>query len=326
MNTGRCSPGLTQFAKLDANDTELLAPRDERALLQELGECKRKLAHALAGIEGIDVPADAEPRATAHYIAAAYSGNGPEQARLGAVYRRYSELRSKLALANLKLVAHVAKRFRERGLPYSDLMQEGFCGLLEAIDRFDLVHQTKLATYATWWIRQSIQRAVASGAYAVRLTPRHLRQLAHNQLSEQHLQIGPGEAASSPHRDPPRNEMIDRIYSATQPTISLDASYESGSSFRLIETMSDPDGDRTIDVDMQETIEKLMEILRPREQHVIALRFGLGGHERLSLTQVGKILEVSKERVRQIEERALQKLRASTPEPQSAAGDLTIGC
>ena len=81
----------------------------------------------------------------------------------------------------MRLVAHVAKRFRDRGIPYSDLLQEGFCGLLEAIDRFDLTHQTKLATYATWWIRQSMQRAVASGAYPVRLTPRHLRQLAQNQ-------------------------------------------------------------------------------------------------------------------------------------------------
>ena len=111
----------------------------------------------------------------------------------------------------------------------------------------------------------------------------------------------------------PRNDLIDRIHTATQPTISLDANYDSSSSFRLIQTMSDPDGDRTIDVDTEETIEKLMEILRPREQEVLALRFGLGGRERLSLTQVGRILEVSKERVRQIEERALKKLRASAP-------------
>ena len=144
---------------------------------------------ALSGIEGLDVPADAGPQATAQLIAAAYSCNGREQARLGAVYRRYAELRGKLALANLKLVAHVAKRFRDRGIPYSDLLQEGFCGLLEAIDRFDLVHQTKLATYATWWIRQSMQRAVASGAYPVRLTPRHLRQLAQNQDLEQQSQL-----------------------------------------------------------------------------------------------------------------------------------------
>jgi RNA polymerase primary sigma factor len=325
MNTARYSPELARFVELGCTDTDVLTTREERSLLQELGECKRKLAEALSGIEGLDVPPDAEPQATAQYIAAAYSSNGPEQVRLGVVYRRYTEIRSKLALANLKLVAHVAKKFRERGIPFSDLMQEGFCGLLEAIDRFDLIHQTKLATYATWWIRQSMQRAVASGAYPVRLTPRHLRQLAQNQFSEQHLQIGERETESSQRADWPKNELIDRIHTATQPTISLDANYDSSSSYRLIQTMSDPDGDRTIDVDTEETIEKFMEILRPREQEVLALRFGLGGRERLSLTQVGRILQVSKERVRQIEERALKKLRASAREQQAAAGNLAIG-
>ena len=166
-------------------------------MLEELVECKRKLAQALSGIEGLDVPPDATPQATAQFIAAAYSGNGPDQVRLGTVYRRYSELRGKLALANLKLVAHVAKRFRERGIPYSDLLQEGFCGLLEAIDRFDMTHDTKLATYATWWIRQAMQRAVASGAYPVRLTPRHLRQLAQNQQSDPQFRSGRGHSGLS---------------------------------------------------------------------------------------------------------------------------------
>ena len=81
----------------------------------------------------------------------------------------------------MRLVAHVAKRYRNRGVAYSDLVQDGFCGLLQAIDRFDLAHETKLATYATWWIRQAIQSAVAAGAHAVRLTLRHLRQLAEDQ-------------------------------------------------------------------------------------------------------------------------------------------------
>jgi RNA polymerase primary sigma factor len=311
MNTMRPSPKLARFAELDRTDTEVLTTHDERSLLEELGECKRKLAEALAGIEGLDVPPDAGPQATAQSIAAAYSCNGREQARLGAVYRRYGELRSKLALANLKLVAHVAKPFRDRGIPFPDLIQEGFCGLLEAIDRFDLVHRTKLATYATWWIRQSMQRAVASGAYPVRLTPRHLRQLAQNQDLEQPLQPCNRETESTELDVSPRRELIDRIHTATQPAISLDANYSASSGFRLIQSMSDREGDRTIDVDTEETIEKLMENLRPREQEVLALRFGLGGRERLSLTQVGRILEVSKERVRQIEARALTKLRTS---------------
>ena len=208
----------------------------------------------------------------------------------------------------MRLIAHVAKRFRDRGVSYSDLLQEGFCGLLEAIDRFDLTHETKLATYATWWIRQAMQRAVAAGAYPVRLSPRHLRQLAQNQEDVDPQELAP----NGPGHDVPgvSTEMIQRIHTATRPTISLDATFDSDSNFNLMQTMSDPEGDRTGDVDMDETVGKMMDVLRPREQQVLALRFGLGGTGRLSLSQVGKVLAVSKERVRQIQDRALEKLRA----------------
>ena len=127
----------------------------------------------------------------------------------------------------MRLVAHVAKRFRDRGIPYSDLLQEGFCGLLEAIDRFDLIHQTKLATYATWWIRQSMQRAVASGAYPVRLTPRHLRQLAQNQEElERHERPGrsaraKGTVESVHDRDDPPDPHRDAAHRVARRHIRL---------------------------------------------------------------------------------------------------------
>ena len=296
------------FSGLDRADIEILNPCEERSLLQELSACKAKLAAALASMEGVKIPPAADdPQTLANYIASVYVNNGPAAARLGVVYRRYSELRTKLALSNLRLVSHVAKRFRDRGIPYSDLMQEGFCGLLEAIDRFDLSHETKLATYATWWIRQSMQRAVASGAYPVRLTPRHLRQLAQNQEVEERTWRGESGAEEG---TPVTNKLVERIHTATRPTISLDAAFDQDSSFNLLQTMSDPDGDRTAEVDTDEAIERLIATLRPREQQVLSLRFGLGGGERLSLSQVGKVLAVSKERVRQIQDRALSKLKA----------------
>ena len=296
------------FSGLDRADIEILNPCEERSLLQELSACKAKLAAALASMEGVKIPPAADdPQTLANYIASVYVNNGPAAARLGVVYRRYSELRTKLALSNLRLVSHVAKRFRDRGIPYSDLMQEGFCGLLEAIDRFDLSHETKLATYATWWIRQSMQRAVASGAYPVRLTPRHLRQLAQNQEVEERASRGESGTEGGTLVT---NKLVERIHTATRPTISLDAAFDQDSSFNLLQTMSDPDGDRTAEVDTDEAIERLIATLRPREQQVLSLRFGLGGGERLSLSQVGKVLAVSKERVRQIQDRALSKLKA----------------
>ncbi len=312
MRTTRRNDDSDGFSSLDSADIQVLGTLEERKLLQELGECKLKLAEALAKIPGYEMPRGADdPQAMAHHIANFYAGDGQSEARLGAIFRRYSELRGKLALANMRLIAHVAKRFRDRGVTYSDLLQEGFCGLLEAIDRFDLTHQTKLATYATWWIRQSMQRAVAAGAYPVRLSPRHLRQLAQNQ---EEFDPKEGPAVIGHEATGVSTEMIQRIHTATRPTISLDATFDSDSNFNLMQTMSDPEGDRTSDIDMDETVGKMMDVLRPREQQVLALRFGLNGKGRLSLSQVGKVLEVSKERVRQIQDRALEKLRAVADE------------
>ena len=326
MRPARSTAEADGFAALDDAETRLLGAQEERELLRSLAECKAKLARSLAKIPRADAPAGADdPHAMAHSIAAFYAGNhdGPAEVRLGAIFRRYSELRGKLAMANMRLVAHVAKRFRDRGIAYSDLLQEGFCGLLEAIDRFDLAHGTKLATYATWWIRQAMQRAVAAGAYPVRLSPRHLRQLAQNQDGLDGPQ-GPA-ATGRGHGQPPTAsaEMVRRIHAATRPTVSLDASLDREHNFNLLQTMSDPEGDRTGEVDMDEAVGKLMQALRPREQQVLALRFGLGGKPRLSLSQVGKVLEVSKERVRQIQDRALEKLRSVAED--DAGGVLAAG-
>ncbi len=315
MRTSRPMGDPDGLTSLDNPETQVLDVREERRLMRGLADCKRKLAEALARVEGAeDVPDADDPQAMAAFIATFYAGDGPAEARLGAIFRRYSDLRSKLAMANMRLVAHVAKRFRDRGVSHPDLLQEGFCGLLEAIDRFDLSHGTKLATYATWWIRQSMQKAVAAGAYPVRLSPRHLRQLARNQD-----EIERGHRPATGRDEPARAgdglgsaEMIHRIHAATRPTVSLDAKVRSEASFSLIQAMSDPEGDRTDEVDRDEAIGKLMQGLRPREQEVLSLRYGLGGEPRMSLSQVGKVLEVSKERVRQIQDRALEKLRAAS--------------
>lgn len=295
----------------DVEATHVLEPDAERALLREMGECKRRLQEALdrlprAGLEGI-------PRGAARYLEATCAGVPPgEGARLGAIVRRYNELRHRLALANVRLVAHVARRFRDRGIAYSDLLQEGFCGLMEAIDRFDVAHGTKLATYATWWIRQSIQQAVASGAYPVRLSPRHLRQLAQNQ--DELDGAGP-VFPDRPGPDP--GEMIRRIHTATRPTVSLDAARDRDGHFSLLQTLADQQADQSGATESDEVVGRLLGALRPREQEVLSLRFGLRGQLRHSLSQTGKVLRVSKERVRQIQERAIEKLRA-------AAGDMGL--
>ncbi len=297
------------FTAPSAARTEVLGADQERRLLERLVECKAKLTKALSSIPAATRPGGEETPSIARYIASINAGNGREQARLGAIFHEYTELRDKLALANMRLVAHVAKRFRGRGIAYSDLLQEGFCGLLEAIDRFDLAHVTKLATYATWWIRQAIQRAVAEGAYPVRLSPRHLRQLAQNQEEIDRAEhVRGGSVTFSDHLGV-TGETLQRIHAATRPSLSLNASFDHNGEFTLLQTMSDPDADNTELFDTEETIARLLDSLRPRERRVLELRFGLGDEPKMSLSEVGKVLEVSKERVRQIQDRALEKLR-----------------
>jgi RNA polymerase primary sigma factor len=297
-------------AKVDVSDTlgnpdgaspSMLGPKRERRLLEELADCKRTLAGALARDRGLVVPEKTDdPRALSRFIAKVYRGPGPIEGTLGAVFQRYFELRAELALANMRLVAYVAKRYRKRGVAYSDLLQEGFCGLLEAIDRFDLTHQTKLSTYATWWIRQGVQSAVAGGAYPVRLAPRHLRQLAQNQ--DEH----DGKVAPERGRHHVATESIQRIHAATRPAVSLGEIR-----FSALHSVSNPERDLADDIDPEEAVGRWMVSLCPRERQVLCYRFGLGGKPRLSLSQVGKVMDVSKERVRQIQNAALKVLRTN---------------
>ena len=125
------------------------------------------------------------------------------------VHDRYIHCKHRLASANIRLAAHVAKRFRHHALELSDLLQEAVCGLMQAIDRFDVSHGTRLATYATWWIRQTLQIAVARQSHLVSLSPHHLQELGLLQQESEALAHGgkhlpsPQELAS-PHRQQPR--------------------------------------------------------------------------------------------------------------------------
>jgi RNA polymerase primary sigma factor len=277
----------------------MIGPRRERELLDKLADSKRVLTDTL--IRGQEPSASErtdDPRAMSRLIAEAYRELGSHKGPRAAAFRRYFDLRTELALANARLVAHVAKRYRDRGVAYADLLQEGFCGLLEAIDRFDLSHETKLSTYATWWIRQSIQSAIASGAYPVRLAPRNLRVLA--RCEERHAEERPG--------DPGRHtaaESVQRIRAATRPAISLDKVHPG-----VLSPLGDPTRDQAEQHERQEVVGTWMESLRPRQRQVVSYRFGLGGGPPLSLRQVGEMLNVSKERVRQIQDAALKSLRA----------------
>jgi RNA polymerase primary sigma factor len=312
---------LASTALLNRPEVELLSPDQERALVLELSECKARLlaARVPLGRDGqersgddslSDVPADHAERAgveiqeVVRELLKPAASQDPVLQHLVPTAIRYNELRTKLAMANLRLVAHVARRYYNRGLASSDLLQEGFCGLLKAIDRFDPTKETRLASYAVWWIRQALQREVAAGAYPVRLNPRHLQQLANSSLGDE----PPGRPGRKP-RSRSAESTIRQIHLATRPTISLNATVRADEGESLLDALTYPAEEEAPSADLDDYLFSMINQLKPREQVVLQLRFGLCGTETHSLSQVSDLLDVSKERIRQIQEGALEKLR-----------------
>jgi RNA polymerase primary sigma factor len=229
--------------------------------------------------------------------------------------REYTHLKHRLASANIRLAAHLAKRFRSYGVPYSDLLHEAVCGLMHAIDRFDLNFDTRLATYATWWIRQALQIAVAQQSHLVSLSPHHLQQLGRWQQEVEAMAHADAEIPSNEkvqRRKGVESAQLTRLQAVARSPVSIDATLDESSEFSLshVVTQQDAFAERN-QFELKELLGHLMHHLQPRERTVLTLRYGLTGEGGLSLRDIGKVLLVSKERVRQIQNRALDKLRAA---------------
>jgi len=306
----------TWRALLNCPEAKVLNASEERDLLIELVDCRERILAAFrqrAGTKGDRVDLETDFQQLVRELANSATRFDPPTESLQTLARRYQEIRTKLVMANVRLAAHVAKRYLGRGIPAGDLIQEGICALLRAIDRFDLVNSTRLATYAIWWIRQGIQRAVATSAYPVRLNPRHLRQLAraHNGPTE-----GPCEGpALAKLPNAARSKTIERLLAATRPTLSLDSPSRHDGATAVVDFLIPFDQEEPETEDVHESVDKMINTLDPREQVVLNLRFGLGGEPRQTLVQVSHVLGVSKERVRQIQARAMRKLQTAPISP-----------
>jgi RNA polymerase sigma factor (sigma-70 family) len=232
--------------------------------------------------------------------------------------RHVDHARDALILANLRLVVHIAKKYLNHGISFMDLIQEGNIGLMKAVEKFEYERGNKFSTYAYWWIKQAIERAIADKARVIRI-PVHVNEKikkisrVSRELTET---LGrkptPPEIAKKLRMPVAKVEEILGVVQEPQALEDMSAEDDAPGLLRFVADPKSPSPlERTVDRELREKIESTLKVLNPREEEIVRLRFGIGRDMPFTLEEIGRVMGLSRERVRQIEATALKKIQTA---------------
>lgn len=304
----RLQPLLPAIDQLEALSQEMDQVRRQLAQSRCRGE-QRRMEDLRARLDELILTAQESPLALRRRLE-----------RIARCREDYEAARQELCRRNLRLVVSIAKQFRNRGLTLLDLIQEGNAGLMRAVDKFEYSRGFKFCTYATWWIRQAITRAISDQSRTIRI-PSHVAQKLGRFWDAHEQQLrgqAPSDVAPKPAASVLTSEEVTHVLRVQRHPLSLDQPVRDRDETTRGEWLPDHrEGNPSASVDrelLRSRIEEVLQGLSWREREIIKLRYGLGDGHAYTLNEVSKIFAVSRERIRQLESRALQKLQ----EPDTA--------